>query len=78
MTKYDNVDPLLHLPHNGHTRFRFSVNTEYVVRNFEPPPQRSMSVSRRPEKLVLQGIHSGLSSPQFTCTKAGKKGTQRC
>ena len=36
VTKYDNVDPLLHLPHNGHTRFRFSVNTEYVVRNFEP------------------------------------------
>lgn len=36
VTKYDLVDSLLDLPHNGHTRFRFSMNTEYMVRNFEP------------------------------------------
>lgn len=36
VTKYDNVAPFLSLPHNGHTRIRFSINDEYVVRNFEP------------------------------------------
>lgn len=36
VTKYDQVDSLLTIPHNGHTRIRFSVNARYVIRNFEP------------------------------------------
>jgi spore photoproduct lyase len=36
VTKYANVDSLLDAKHNGHTRFRFSVNADYVVKNFEP------------------------------------------
>ena len=36
VTKYDLVDSLLHIRHNNHTRFRFSINAEYVVKNFEP------------------------------------------
>lgn len=36
VTKYANVDSLLDARHNGHTRFRFSVNANYVVKNFEP------------------------------------------
>ncbi|GAB7387146.1 spore photoproduct lyase [Bacillaceae bacterium] len=36
VTKYDHVSPLLNAAHNGHTRFRFSINAEYVVNNFEP------------------------------------------
>lgn len=36
VTKFSNVDSLLDAAHNGHTRFRFSVNTDYVIRNFEP------------------------------------------
>ncbi len=35
VTKYNNVEPLLHLEHNGHTRFRISVNSRYVIKNFE-------------------------------------------
>lgn len=35
VTKFDNVDPLLRLNHNGHTRFRVSVNSRYVIENFE-------------------------------------------
>lgn len=35
VTKYDNVDPLLQLPHSGHTRFRVSINSRYVIDNFE-------------------------------------------
>src|SRR5690606_13897718 len=36
VTKFDNVDSLLGLRHNGHTRIRFSVNPTYVIRSFEP------------------------------------------
>lgn len=40
VTKYQHVDPLLNLQHNGHTRIRFSVNADYVIRNFEPATAR--------------------------------------
>jgi spore photoproduct lyase len=36
VTKYHHVEPLLDARHNKHTRFRFSVNADYVIRNFEP------------------------------------------
>ncbi|MFC3768264.1 spore photoproduct lyase [Paenibacillus sp. GCM10012303] len=36
VTKFHHVDSLLDAQHNGHTRFRFSVNADYVIRNFEP------------------------------------------
>ncbi|MGE5559062.1 MAG: spore photoproduct lyase [Bacillota bacterium] len=35
VTKYAAVDPLIPLAHNGHTRFRFSINTNKVIRFFE-------------------------------------------
>lgn len=35
VTKFANVDSLLNLPHNSRTRFRFSLNSDYVIRNFE-------------------------------------------
>ncbi|OXM88198.1 spore photoproduct lyase [Paenibacillus rigui] len=36
VTKFHHVEPLLTLNHNKHTRFRFSVNADYVIKNFEP------------------------------------------
>lgn len=35
VTKYSSVDTLTGLKHNGHTRFRFSVNSRYVIDHFE-------------------------------------------
>ncbi len=35
VTKYDQVDSLLDLPHNGHTRARVSLNTESIARKLE-------------------------------------------
>ncbi len=35
VTKYSNVDSLLDIPHNNNTRFRFSINSNYVIKNFE-------------------------------------------
>lgn len=36
VTKFHHVDSLLPLQHNGHTRIRFSINSDYVIRQFEP------------------------------------------
>ena len=36
VTKFHHVDHLLDVKHNGHTRFRFSINADYVIKNFEP------------------------------------------
>lgn len=35
VTKYSNIDSLLGLKHNGHTHFRISINSNYVLDNFE-------------------------------------------
>lgn len=34
-TKYANIDSFLNLNHNAHTKFRFSINTKYVINQFE-------------------------------------------
>ncbi|MGD6817561.1 spore photoproduct lyase [Metabacillus sp. 113a] len=36
VTKFHHVDHLLDADHNGKTRFRFSVNADYVIKHFEP------------------------------------------
>jgi spore photoproduct lyase len=36
VTKFHHVDHLLDAKHNGKTRFRFSVNADYVIKHFEP------------------------------------------
>ncbi|ASR46974.1 spore photoproduct lyase [Paenibacillus kribbensis] len=40
VTKYHHVDPLLDIEHNGHTRIRFSINSDYVIKQFEPATSR--------------------------------------
>jgi spore photoproduct lyase len=35
VTKFNNVDSLLGLKHNSRTRFRLSINSRYVIENFE-------------------------------------------
>ncbi|WP_110114764.1 spore photoproduct lyase [Bacillus sp. CGMCC 1.16541] len=36
VTKFHHVDHLLDANHNGRTRFRFSINADYVIKYFEP------------------------------------------
>ncbi|MTT33298.1 spore photoproduct lyase [Terrilactibacillus sp. BCM23-1] len=36
VTKFHHIDHLLDARHNGRTRFRFSVNADYVIKYFEP------------------------------------------
>lgn len=48
VTKFTNVDSLLNAEHNGHTRFRFSLNCDEVVRKFEhrtPSPEERIAAA---------------------------------
>lgn len=40
VTKYHHVDPLLGMKHKGCTRIRFSINSDYAIRQFEPGTSR--------------------------------------
>lgn len=35
ITKFDNVNSFLNINHNNHTKFRFSINSRYVINKFE-------------------------------------------
>lgn len=35
VTKFDDIEPLLGLKHNGHTTIRFTLNTDTVIREYE-------------------------------------------
>ncbi|NLM05247.1 MAG: spore photoproduct lyase [Clostridiales bacterium] len=35
VTKYNNIDSFLDINHNNHTKFRFSINTRYIIKKFE-------------------------------------------
>lgn len=50
VTKFTEVDGLLNLKHNGHTRFRFSINWQEIVDKYEhrtPPVYERLSAARR-------------------------------
>lgn len=57
VTKFHHVEPLLDIEHNQHTRFRFSINAEYVIKHFEPG---TSSIQQRLEaaKKVAQAGYS--------------------
>lgn len=40
VTKFAHVDHLLDAKHNGKTRFRFSINDDYIIKFFEPGTSR--------------------------------------
>lgn len=35
VTKYDDIESLINLKHNGNTEVRFSINTDYVIKQYE-------------------------------------------
>lgn len=52
VTKYDNVDSLLRLNHNQKTHFRISINSSYVIDNFE---HNTASLKERTEAIIKLG-----------------------
>lgn len=60
VTKFDQVDQLLDLPHNGHTRCRISVNADPVSRYMEGGTATVEQRLQGIRKLALQGYPVGL------------------
>lgn len=52
VTKFPHVDSLLDLPHNRHTLFRVSINTDYVISTFE---HNTASLDERMEAIAKLG-----------------------
>ena len=36
VTKFHHIDHVLYVKHNGHSRFCFRLNADYIIKNFEP------------------------------------------
>lgn len=59
VTKFHHVDPLIGLEHNGHTRIRFSVNSDYVIQQFEPGTSRFEERIEAAAKIARSGYPLG-------------------
>ncbi|WP_255298392.1 spore photoproduct lyase [Brevibacillus dissolubilis] len=59
VTKFHHVDSLLDAKHNKHTRFRFSMNADYVIKNFEPGTSTFEQRIEAAEKVARAGYPLG-------------------
>ncbi len=59
VTKFHHVEPLLSLHHNKHTEVRFSINADYVIRNFEPATSRFEERIKAAGKIARAGYPLG-------------------
>lgn len=66
VTKFDNVDSLLTAQHNGHTRFRFSLNSDTVIDQYEKGTPRLAQRLKAAGKVAKAGYPLGfLIAPIF-------------
>ncbi|MGI8932964.1 MAG: spore photoproduct lyase family protein [Phormidesmis sp.] len=63
VSKFDNVDPLLNIPHNGRTRCRVSVNADPVSHSFEGGTANVKSRLQALRKLALPKAQGGGGYP---------------
>lgn len=59
VTKFAHVDHLLDAQHNGRTTFRFSMNNEYMINNFEPGTSRQAERMEAARKVGEAGYPLG-------------------
>ena len=59
VTKYAHVEPLLGLKHNKKTDFRFSINADYVIKNFEPATSSFLERIEAAGKVARSGYPLG-------------------
>ncbi|WHH60178.1 spore photoproduct lyase [Petroclostridium sp. X23] len=59
VTKFSNVDSLLDAKHNGKTAFRFSINSDYVIRNFEHTTAQLQERLKAAKKIQDAGYELG-------------------
>jgi spore photoproduct lyase len=66
VTKFAAVEPLLQLPHHGHTRFRFSLNAAEIIQKFEPGTATMDERMEAAQKIARAGYPLGfIIAPLF-------------
>ena len=66
VTKFTDIDTLLHLKHNGHTEIRFSINTDTVIESYEHATPRAKQRIEAARKVMKAGYPVGfLIAPVF-------------
>ncbi|AKL97159.1 spore photoproduct lyase SplB [Clostridium aceticum] len=74
VTKFSNVDPLLDAKHHGHTRFRFSINSSHVIKNFEHNVDDLEERLKAAEKIARAGYPLGFIIAPIILHENWKKG----
>lgn len=70
VTKFTNVDSLLDAKHNNHTRFRFSLNCDYVIKNYEHGTPSLLERVKAAAKVLKAGYPIGfIIAPIFIFEK---------
>lgn len=66
VTKYNDIDHLLDLDHNGHTEIRFSLNTDTVINTYEHGTAQAIRRIEASSKLAASGYPIGfILAPVF-------------
>lgn len=78
VTKFHHVDHLLDAKHNGRTRFRFSINADYVIKTLNLVHLLLITGLKLLIKLQKPDIHLALLWRLFTSMKVGKRDTVSC
>lgn len=66
VTKFTDIQSLLNVEHNGHTRFRFSINTEHIIKAYEEGTPAAGARIKAARKVAEAGYPLGfLIAPIF-------------
>lgn len=66
VTKFTDIDTLLELDHNNHTEIRFTLNTDYVIHNYEAGTPSSQKRMEACKKILMAGYPTGfIIAPVF-------------
>ncbi len=66
VTKFTDVNSLVHLNHNRNTTIRFSINTDNIIRNFEHRTPLVIDRLKAAEKIAKAGYSLGfIIAPVF-------------
>ncbi|GAA0308874.1 spore photoproduct lyase [Gracilibacillus halotolerans] len=76
VTKFEHVDHLLDAEHNGKTRFRFSINDDYIIKYFEPGTSRLDGRIKAAVKVAEAGYPLGFIVAPIYLHEGWKEGYQ--
>lgn len=74
VTKFTDVDTLLGIDHRGHTHFRFSINTEQVIKAYEHGTPRATARLKAARQVAQAGYPLGFLIAPIFCYENWQEG----